>query len=414
MDAPPVTPQSLVGNNYMSGFTSSEHLAQNQPLEPRDDAVRQRYSAAAGQPESALCCPVNYAPELLQAIPEEILEKDYGCGDPSPFVNAGETVLDLGSGGGKLCYIAAQIVGAAGQVIGVDYNPDMLALARKYQATMAERLGFANTDFRCGKIEDLGLNLELLAEKLRDRPIRTPDDWLAAQQLARQLRTGQPLVADGSVDCVVSNCVLNLVDPAARKELFREILRVLRVGGRAAISDIVSDEDVPVDMQQDGHLWSGCISGAWREDRFLEEFVEAGFQGVQIARLEREPWQTIRGIEFRAMTVVAIKPDPGPCLERNQAVIYRGPFVSVQDEDGRTYRRGQRTAVCDKTFRLLHGGPFASQFVFLQPHQEIPLNQASLFDCAIDQLRDPRQTKGGRIEELALPSTNGCGTTNCC
>ena len=92
-------------------------------------AVLQRYGAAAQEVEPCLCLPVSYNKDLLRVIPDEILEKDYGCGDPSRYVKAGETVLDLGSGSGKACYIISQIVGAQGNVIGVDFNPPMLALA---------------------------------------------------------------------------------------------------------------------------------------------------------------------------------------------------------------------------------------------------------------------------------------------
>ena len=94
-------------------------------------AVRERYGAAAQAKENALCCPVDYDPHYLAIIPQEILDRDYGCGDPSRHLQQGETVLDLGSGGGKICYIAAQIVGAKGRVIGVDRNDEMLSLANK-------------------------------------------------------------------------------------------------------------------------------------------------------------------------------------------------------------------------------------------------------------------------------------------
>ena len=182
-----------------------------------DQAVKERYSAAAQASEEALCCPVSYNPRYLKAIPEEIIEKDYGCGDPSPFVGPGETVLDLGSGGGKLCYIAAQIVGQNGSVIGVDCNADMLELARKYQQPIAENLGFHNTDFRCGQIQDLKLNLELLAERWGNRPLNSASDWLDLRYLEEELRQSHPLVENDSVDCVVSNCVLNLVNPNDRQ-----------------------------------------------------------------------------------------------------------------------------------------------------------------------------------------------------
>jgi arsenite methyltransferase len=101
--------------------------------------VLDRYSAAARRPEAELCCPVVYDPELHRILPEEIISKDYGGGDPSRYVGDGDTVLDLGSGGGKICYIAAQRVGPSGRVIGVDMNDEMLALARRHQAVWRTR-----------------------------------------------------------------------------------------------------------------------------------------------------------------------------------------------------------------------------------------------------------------------------------
>jgi arsenite methyltransferase len=273
-------------------------------------AVLARYSAAARAVEPALCCPVSYDHDFLKVIPEEVLAKDYGCGDPSPFVRAGETVVDLGSGAGKLALILAQVVGREGRVIGVDCNCEMLSLARKYAPVVAERLGYANVDFRYGLIQDLGLDLDRLGEELRHRPVRHPAEWLALRSIEDRLRREAPLIPDAGADCVVSNCVLNLVRPDDRRRLFAEVFRVLRPGGRAAISDIVSDADVPEHMQRDPELWSGCISGAFREDRFLQAFQEAGFNDVQIAKRQDEPWRTVEGIEFRSVTVLAHKGPP--------------------------------------------------------------------------------------------------------
>ena len=264
-----------------------------------------RYAAGAREVERALCCSVVYNPEQLALIPQEIIERDYGCGDPTPFVRPGDTVLDLGSGGGKVCYIAAQIVGPRGRVIGVDCNLQMLALARRHRQTVAERLGYANVEFRCGMIQDLRLDLDLLAEELARRPVRDQQGWLELRALEDRLRRELPMVPDASVDCVLSNCVLNLVRPQDRLQLFAELFRVLKPTGRAAISDIVADQDVPQRLQRDPALWSGCVSGAFREDRFLRAFEDAGFQNLHVVQRQQQPWQGVEGIEFRSITVLA-------------------------------------------------------------------------------------------------------------
>lgn len=379
-----------------------------------DGAVKQRYSAAAQEREVALCCPVSYDPTLLEQIPDEIIQKDYGCGDPTAFVREGDVVLDLGSGGGKLCYMAAQLVGASGRVIGVDCNQDMLGLARRYQQHMADVLGYANVDFRYGRIQDLALDLDQFHQRMGQLQTEGVEQSLELLNLMRSMRHEAPMIPDNSVDCVISNCVLNLVNPDDRKQLFREIYRVLKKGGRAAISDIVSDEDVPTDMQRDDHLWSGCLSGAWREDRFVDEFAEAGFYGIRVARYQQQPWQVIEGIEFRSATIMAYKGKEGVCLERNQAVIYQGPFEHVKDDDGHIYKRGQRTAVCDKTFQLLMKEPYAGLFLAVEPLEEILLEDAAEFDCRRQALRHPRETKGMDYDATVVSDASVCSVDGSC
>ncbi len=238
----------------------------------QEQAVKDRYTEGASERVEALCCPTQYNTQFLKVIPQVVIDRDYGCGDPSQHLRPGETVLDLGSGGGKICFIASQVVGKEGRVIGVDMNEHMLALATENAPVVAERIGYANVEFRRGRIQHL-----------------------------------EPIVASESIDVVVSNCVLNLVRNEEKQQLFREIFRVLRPSGRAVISDIVSGAPVPPDMQNDPELWSGCISGALQEHSFSQAFLDAGFDTTETLERQTDPWRVVRDIEFRSMTVAAYK-----------------------------------------------------------------------------------------------------------
>ncbi len=274
-------------------------------------AVADRDSKGAMSREDALCCPTQYDPRYLDAIPDEVLLKDYGCGDPSQYIREGETVLDLGSGAGKICFIARQIVGPRGKVIGVDMNTEMLALARRYQREAGDRIGWHNVEFRRARIQDLALDMDALDAWLGRHPVDDASGLHAAESEQDRLRLEAPMIEADSVDVIVSNCVLNLVSEGQKGLLFPEMFRVLRRGGRAVISDIVSDEPVPERLKADPELWSGCISGAMTETGMIEAFEAAGFNGIQVLTRNEQPWRTIDGIEFRAVTVQAWKGPKG-------------------------------------------------------------------------------------------------------
>jgi ubiquinone/menaquinone biosynthesis C-methylase UbiE len=377
-----------------------------------DHAVEQRYSAAAEQREAALCCPVDYDRHYLEIIPQEVIERDYGCGDPSKYLHPGETVLDLGSGGGKICFIAAQVVGPRGRVIGVDMNETMLDLARRSQAEVVAKLGFDNLQFFKGRIQDLAIDRDRVDAFLAENPVDNEESLRGLERYLSQMRREFPMIEDDSIDVVVSNCVLNLVDAAEKEQLFREIFRVLKPGGRAVISDIVSDEPVPPHLQNDAELWSGCISGALQEAEFLRAFERAGFYGIEMPMLQQQPWQTVEGIEFRSATVLAYKGKEGPCDDYQEAMIYRGPFSQVSDDDGHVFRRGVRTAVCRKTFQILSKAPYAQSFFPVPPHQAVSDADAKPMTCG-GQIRSPRVTKGKNYK-LTVVDESCCAPGECC
>ena len=146
-------------------------------------------------------------------------------------------------------------------------------------------------------------------------------------------------------------------------------------------------------------------------------FEEAGFYGVEILNYHNNPWQVIDGIEFRSLTVRAYKGKEEPCLERKQAVIYKGPWRKVVDDDGHTFHRGQRMAVCDKTFNIMTHpeGPYGDQIIPILPQEDIPLDSALLFDCRRHTQRHPHEMKGLEYRETRRDSAAlcDCGPGGC-
>jgi ubiquinone/menaquinone biosynthesis C-methylase UbiE len=367
--------------------------------------VRERYSEGAKEVQPALCCPVDYDAGLLAMLPKEIIEKDYGCGDPSRYVRDGDVVLDLGSGSGKICYMAGQLVGKSGRVIGVDMNDDMLELARKYLPEMSAKLGGPRVTFVKGHIQDLALDLAATEEYMTSHPVRGIAELEALHHWQEVQRRERPLIADNSVDLVISNCVLNLVAEGQKRHLVREIFRVVKPGGRVAISDIVSDEVVPDHLKRDTELWSGCISGAFQEQEFLRVFRDAGFVGVSYDKWDSAPWRVVDGIEFRSVTLTAWKSSAEARVDIGQAVIYRGPYATITDDEGNVYPRGERIAVCEPSYKLLTQGPWKNDFIGIEPATpRTPVPWCGPTGTP----RPARETKGGAHKGTA------CGSSGCC
>jgi arsenite methyltransferase len=225
-------------------------------------AVQQRYGDVARrfveEPPQAGCCgpspavveslaPRFYSADEVDGLPQSITDASLGCGNPTAIaeLQPGETVLDLGSGGGIDCFLAARRVGPEGHVIGLDMTPDMIKLARRN----AKGIGATNVEFRYGEMEEMPL----------------PEE---------------------SVDVIISNCVINLSPD--KDAVFHEAYRVLRPGGRMSVSDLVTNGALPQAVRSQMDSWAACIAGALAESVYLDKIRAAGFERVEV--ISRDPW----------------------------------------------------------------------------------------------------------------------------
>lgn len=212
----------------------------------------ERTSCCGPAPSSCCCSPAEatvapadvarlYTTDELAGLPDSVTGIALGCGNPTAIADLkpGEVVLDLGSGGGIDCFLAAQRVGPQGRVIGLDMTPEMVLLAQRN----AKKVGATNVEFRYGEMEDIPL----------------PDE---------------------SVDVIISNCVINLSPD--KDAVFREAYRVLRPGGRISISDIVLYGELPPAIRERPEAWAGCVAGALQESEYLEKLRAAGFEKVEV------------------------------------------------------------------------------------------------------------------------------------
>ena len=320
VDEPPL--KLIHGEDYIIPLDHEAAM----PIDEITQKVSDRYARAASTGEQ-MCCPTSYDMADLQSfIPEEVLKISYGCGTPAGLktVCQGETVLDIGSGGGIDCFAASRLVGPTGRVIGIDMTDTMLAIARKNAPVVAANLDYptSNVEFRKGMADAIP-------------------------------------VIDSSVDLIISNCVINLA-PDKRK-VFREMFRVTKPGGRFTISDIVADQTVPQYLAHDAEKWGDCLSGALTLTDYIAGMMGAGFLGIHL--INSSPWQVIDSIHFFSVTLTGYKLPASAPVSADRYATLRGPFSRVVDELGTTYLRGIPQPITPDVVRLLSQAPLASHFI---------------------------------------------------
>jgi 7,8-dihydro-6-hydroxymethylpterin dimethyltransferase len=290
--------------------------------------VQAFYGQAAEQPQAELCCPTKYDDSDIAHIPQEVLDRFYGCGSPvtSAHPQGGETYVDVGSGAGIDCFIAAKHVGPTGHVIGVDMTDQMLAVARASAHKVSEALGYDVVEFRQGFLEEI--------------PVETQRAHI-----------------------VTSNCVINLSPD--KPKVFAELWRILRDHGRVVIADIVSDREVPPRLKVNEQLWGECIVGALTEEQFFIMLEQAGFYGLSV--MQKTFWKEIEGYQFYSVTVQGFKFEKtAGCTWVGQSAIYHGPFKVTTDEEGHVFPRHVPIAVCTDTAAKLRQPPYQGWFTVLE------------------------------------------------
>jgi len=240
------------------------------------------------------------------------------------LIRPGETVLDIGSGGGIDCFDAARRVGATGRVIGVDMTDEMLELARRNAPIVAAKLAYPtpNVDFRKGHADSLP-------------------------------------VEDDTIDLIISNCVINLAPD--KNKVFQEMYRTIRAGGRYTILDIIADQGIPNYLLHDTVKWGDCLSGALPAWEYLDGLAKAGFLGIH--QVKFSPWRVIDGIHFFSLALTGYKlPIPVEPKEYMFATLM-GPFSRVVDELGQSYRRAVPERISVRTAQLLKTPPLEPLFL---------------------------------------------------
>lgn len=305
------------------------------------------------------CCTMDSLPSylrnILAEIHPEVVEKFYGCGSPFPLDLRGKTVLDLGSGSGRDCFLLSKLVGPEGQVIGVDMTDEQLAVANRHVDYHMKKFDFKkpNVRFIKGYIEDL--------------------------------ETAG--IATNSVDLVVSNCVINLSPNKAR--VFAEMFRVLRPGGEMYVSDVFASRRLPSSLAEDPVLLGECLGGAMYIEDFRRLLVNLGCNDYRLTTttkinlISEEILRKVGHIDFYSLTVRAFKLEmEDRCEDFGQVAYYLGtienaPNVFVLD-DHHSFEKGRPVPVCSNTALMLTGTGYAKHFE-VRGHTT---THFGLFDCA--------------------------------
>jgi MoaA/NifB/PqqE/SkfB family radical SAM enzyme/SAM-dependent methyltransferase len=320
-DCPSAEQTNFTHSNCLLAFGAGDHRS----------LIKNFYAARAVTPDAGILNPVHYAQSEIDFIPEEGRVRMYGCGSPvsDAELAPGEVVVDLGSGTGVEVFMAAKKVGPSGRAIGIDMTTEMLSLARGMQPKVAARLGYANTEFKQGYLEQLPL-------------------------------------PDACADVIISNCVINLSQN--KRKVFKEITRVLKPGGRLVVADVVTESEPEFAIRADQRLQGECLGGAYVQEYLFAVLAESGL--VQAEGIKRFPYRRagdhpFYSLTYRAWRPLGASPEPG---------LYMGPYAAVVNDAGEIFMRGRAAG-------LRQAYPTAAGFWLLDPKTGAVRNQKKQNSC---------------------------------
>lgn len=241
-----------------------------------------------------------------------------------------------------------------------------------------------------GNVFDFSTNPNSIRDRLRSEPVL---DFTGVQKLLvdwQREREENPRIPTETVDGVWIDQTLNSLGAREATELLQEAFRVIRKGGSLYLKLYLTDEAHPAPLLYQNEK----LTFLPQEKQVLKLLEDAGFHGIQFLERAQLPSKVASGVEVRTHTLVAFKGKQGICLDQGHAVIYKGPWKEVSDDDGHRYPRGERVAVCEKTYNLLQRPPYQDFFFHVPAYLDVPMDQAPLFDCNTPQIRDPKVTKG--------------------
>ncbi len=296
-------------------------------------------------------------------------------------VDAGADVIILADGAAPLALAAAEAAGPQGSARVAAWSPEA-------EGDLGAALAGKATVFRAVP-GDLSTDVVRAEAQMAQSPPRSLAEARVLLEGVDAQASADPIVPAESADVVIAVGVLGHVAPGERARAIAECYRVLRRGGKCLLVDTVSDEPLPARLAADP-----AMPAVMQEFELLAAVESAKFHGLSIREWPAEACATFEGIECRQIAVVAHKGKEGVCRDGLQGVVYLGPFKVVEDDDGHVIRRGERFAVCKKTFGVYQRAPYAGMFAYLEPVVDVPEEQAPLWDPRRPGVRSPSETKG--------------------